>query len=256
VTEHTGPFSLVLTRRAGDRFVRAALPKAAAVVAVGEPLRREMTAAGVRADLAVCGNPVAEPFTSRPVTPPGHRNDGVRAIFVGRLVAEKGLPELVEAAVAVSAEGREDLHWHFVGDGPMKSVLQEGFARAGRTPRLHLHGSQDRHRVASLMAESDFLVLPSHGETFGMVAAEALCLGLPVLTTHGTACADFVGKDDGVLVEPGNSVALAAGFREMCERLSSFDRQGIAARARERFSGAAVARWYGRLFREILGTTR
>lgn len=253
VTEHTGPFSLVLTPRAGEAYVRVALAKAAAVVAVGEPLRQEMMAAGVRREIAVCGNPVAGSFTAQPVPCASRDDSSVRAIFVGRLVAEKGLRELVQAAAAVSSDGSRKVHWHFVGDGPLESLLRESFAHRGQADRLHLHGNQSRARVASLMAESDFLVLPSHGETFGMAAAEALCLGLPVLTTRGTACAEFVGEDDGVLVEIGNPESLTTGLRRMLERLPRFDRQAIAGRARQRFSGDAVACWYGRLFREILG---
>lgn len=252
VTEHTGPFSLVLSPRAGEPFVRAALRKAAAVVAVGEPLRREMAMAGVRDEIAVCGNPVAEAFALPPVQPAGRGKGAVRAVFVGRLVVEKGLHELIRAASG-SSVGLREIHWHFVGDGPLAPLLRESFARAGLTRRLHLHGNQEHARVAAIMAESDFLVLPSYGETFGMAAAEALCLGLPVLATHGTACVDFVEQDDGILVEAHDAEALAAGLREMLDRLASFDRAAIAARARQRFSGAAVACWYGKLFRGILG---
>ena len=85
-----------------------------------------------------------------------------------------------------------------------------------------------------------------------MAVAEALCAGLPVLTTHGTACADFIDDDNGLLVPARDPDALTKGVRRMIESLETFDRTGIAERARQRFSSLGVARWYADLFRRLL----
>ena len=249
VTEHTGPFSLVQSPGAGRGYVRAALSEARAVVAVSEQSRQEMQTAGVAGEISVRGNCVSDVFRSGGGS--GPRSSGApRALFVGRLTEAKGVGDLIEAAVALKAEC--NLEWHFVGEGPLAPKIRERFASAG-LGNFELLGLRDRSEVAGLMSESTFLVLPSHGETFGMVVAEALCMGLPVLTTRGTACADFVGKDDGVLVERRDVGSLTQGLRSMLERVDRFDREDIAHRAWSRFSGEALAAWYAELFRRVLG---
>ena len=106
---------------------------------------------------------------------------------------------------------------------------------------------------AELMARSDFFVLPSHGETFGLAVAEAICMGLPVITTRGTACEEFVTADDCVLVNIGDVSSLVAGIRDMLARHNGFDRRAIAERARRRFSHEAMVGFYGNVFRRIAG---
>ncbi|HVP09966.1 MAG TPA: glycosyltransferase family 4 protein [Phycisphaerae bacterium] len=249
VTEHTGPFSLALHPAAAERYVRAAMDQAAAVIAVSEHSRREIRAAGFHRPIGVIGNPVSAPFTTIPVSR-DRRPGPFRAIFVGRIVYEKGVEELIEAA-AMLGPG-VNVEWHFVGDGPMAVEVENRLLAAAVGDHLLMHGRCDRATVARLMAESDFLVLPTHGETFGLVVAEALCTGLPVLTTRGTACGDHVGENDGVLVEMDEPPSLAAGVRRLIEKYDRFDRPAIAARARQRFSGEAVAMRYSEVFRSVM----
>jgi glycosyltransferase involved in cell wall biosynthesis len=82
-----------------------------------------------------------------------------------------------------------------------------------------------------------------------------LCMGLPVVTTRGTACEEFVDADNGVLVEIGSAASLVAGLRQLVGRISSFDRVAIAERARRRFCAAAVAGKYAEMFRAVCGAT-
>jgi glycosyltransferase involved in cell wall biosynthesis len=168
------------------------------------------------------------------------------------MVPDKGVLELAEAAAMLGKAF--DIQWHFAGAGPAMEEVRSRFERAGLAPRLYLHGPCDRRQVVELMSQSHFFVLPTHGETFGQAAAEALCMGLPTIVSRGTACAEFVGPDDGLLVEIGDPALLSAGLREMARRCGEFDRQAIARRARSRFSPAAVAQTYARLFRDV--TTR
>lgn len=252
VTEHTGPFSLALEPPAARRYVFDALRDAAAVFAVSDSSAEEMRAAGVNQPISVCGNPLAEVFLASTL-PDGREEGSPRALFVGRLVAGKGVGDLLDAVTSLGPAF--DAEWHFVGEGPMSPVIQSRFAAAGLGERLHMHGYRDRAGVARLMARSDFLVLPTHGETFGVVVAEALCMGLPVVTTRGTACGDFVGGGEGALAEIGDVESLEAAIRRVAAGLGGFDGKAIASRARERFSGSAVAARYAEVFRGCLSTS-
>jgi glycosyltransferase involved in cell wall biosynthesis len=249
ITEHTGPFSLALKPRGAGWYVRTALAKAAAVFSVSQHGRGEMRAAGITRDIEVCGNPVSDPFLKLDV--PARRPNGLlRALFVGRLAVEKGIGELAAAATTLGQASK--VEWHFVGDGPMKPSITARFVAARMSDRLVLHGECDRPTVARLMTESDFLVLPTYGETFGLAVAEALCTGLPVITSRGTACADFIGEADGLLTDKQNIPSLVAVLRKMADTHARFDRQAIAARARARFSGAAVAENYANTYRGLM----
>lgn len=249
ITEHTGPFGLALRPASRGPYVGEALERARAVVGVSEVLRSQMREAGFGREILVCGNPVADEFM-RPAIGRRTRNEPIRAIFVGRLVEEKGVRELCTAAAAL--RDRPGLEWHFAGDGPLAGEIKGCFESAGMRGRLHLHGLCDRPTVAGLMGTSDLLVLPTHGEIFGLAVAEALCMGLPVVTTRGTACAEFVGPDDGELVERQNAAAFADGIRRLISRWDQFDAAGISERARSRFAAAGVAAWYAELFRRVI----
>jgi glycosyltransferase involved in cell wall biosynthesis len=250
ITEHTGPFSLVLGDRKGERFVRRAIASAGALVAVSDHSARQMRAAGIDRDIRICGNPVASVFSSRPPAV-GKQRTPLAALFAGRLVGEKGVLEIGDAAADLARD--HEIDWHFAGTGPLEEVLRRRFAASGLAGRLTLHGQLTGASLADLMAGSDFLVLPTHGEIFGLAVAEALCMGLPVVTTCGTACEDFVGPDDGLCVDPGDAASLAAGIRALIRRLPEFDRGAIAARARRRFAGGCVADFYTAVFRSIIG---
>ena len=252
VTEQTGGFDRLMPWRRGGPYIRAGLTRADAVVTVSERNRSTMRRADITRDIEVCGNPVASAFTSLDPNE-GRGVDPVRALFVGRLVPAKGIRELVAAATALAGQTR--LEWHIVGDGPCRAELE---AATATTPRLadslRLHGQLDRAGLVDLMRRSHFLVHPSHGETFGMAVAEALCAGLPVLTTHGTACADFIDDDNGILFPARDPDTLMKGVRRMIESLETFDRTVIAERARQRFSSLGVARWYADLFHRLLSS--
>lgn len=250
VTEHTGPFELVMQSKASAALAREGLASAMAVVAVSEHSRREMAACGIDREILVRGNCVATEFaTAEPRSEV--REPPVFGLFVGRLCREKGVGELI--AALRSMRGSLETQWHFVGDGPMAEDVRSLSREAPFKRRVHLHGECPRSTVVEIMSESDLLVLPSHSESFGLVVAEALCMGLPVVTSRGTACAEFVTANNGLLCETGDVESLSSALRSMIENLARFDRTAIAETARARFSPASLAEWYGKLFRDVVG---
>ncbi len=247
ITEHFGPFSAQLAPRAGGLFVREALDKAAAVVTVSERSRSDMRAAGIAREITVIDNAVGREFLDAEV--PTSRDGPVQALFVGRLTPEKGVRELAEAAALLAVE--MELHWSFVGIGRLHDEVRRRLDDAGRSGACQLHGELDRAGVIEQMRAADFLVLPSHAETFGMVVAEALCMGLPVIVTRGTACEAFVDESNGLLVEPHSGESLLAGLRRMVQTARSYDRRRIAAAARARFEPTHLAKAYQPIFANV-----
>ncbi len=126
-----------------------------------------------------------------------------RAVYVGRLVPEKGV---VLAAQAAADAG---MPITFVGDGPEANAIRLA------NPRAELVGWAEPARVAEIVRTSRCLLFPSTWyETSGLVCAEALANGIPVIASSTTAAADLVGEGGGgIVVPPGDREALASALR-------------------------------------------
>lgn len=113
------------------------------------------------------------------------RQGAPRWLFVGRLSAEKGIARLVAA-------WPDTHHLTVIGDGPERTALERSVA--GRP--IDLVGARSRTEVLAAMAGAVGLVFPSlWQETFGLVYAEALSVGLPTLAFPDNVVADAVEAD-------------------------------------------------------------
>ena len=82
----------------------------------------------------------------------------------------------------------------------------------GLADRVRFAGECDEAALAAFYAESAVFVLASHYEGYGMVLAEALAHGLPIVSTTGGAIPETVPAEAAVLVAPGDDAALAAAL--------------------------------------------
>ncbi|TXH77473.1 MAG: glycosyltransferase family 4 protein [Lysobacteraceae bacterium] len=136
--------------------------------------------------------------------------------YVGRLVPEKGLRELLDAMRMLAAE-RPDLQMAFVGEGPMRGELEARIA-ADPALRVRLVGAQGPMQVAEWMAASDLVTLPSYSEGHPNVLVEALACGRPVVATPVGGIPEVVDATTGVMIAARDPQALAAGLREALSR--------------------------------------
>jgi len=134
--------------------------------------------------------------------------DAVVIGFVGRIVHDKGLVELVEAWKSLRGEF-SDLNMLVVGAFESKDMVPPETEKVLKEdPRIILTGKlADVSQVYSAM---DILALPSYREGFVVVALEAASMGLPVVATDVPGCRDAVVDGvTGTLVPPRDSTALA-----------------------------------------------
>jgi glycosyltransferase involved in cell wall biosynthesis len=109
--------------------------------------------------------------------------------------------------------------------------------------------------VAEAMRRTSFVVVSSaRRETFCSVAAEALACGTPLITTRCGGPEDFVGADDGVMVEPDDPQALCDGILAAFYRRGGFDSAAISRRITERFGREAWARQAQRTYESIVAS--
>jgi len=164
----------------------------------------------------------------------------VRFLNLALMTTKKGQFDLVKAFHSVIESGLTAELW-LAGDGPIRAELEEQAADLGIAEKVRFLGLIAPEKVPQLLSEIDVMVVSSHYETFGVVAAEALTAGVPVIATRcgGPEC--IVQEGDGLLVPPKQPLVLGQAIQQLGEELSSYNRRGIADRAKDRFSGPAVA---------------
>ena len=125
---------------------------------------------------------------------------------VGRLVPEKGFADLVDAVAGL--EDRVVLR--LVGDGPAARDL--AIRAHERGVELQLPGRIDPADLPAEYAAAEVVVQPSHAEGLGLVAAEAVLMGRPIVATDSGGVRDVL--DDRLLVRVGDIEAMTARIRE------------------------------------------
>ncbi|MBC8281159.1 MAG: glycosyltransferase [Chloroflexi bacterium] len=145
----------------------------------------------------------------------GLPQDAIIALYCGRFSAEKGSLELVDAFKNVSNPQKALV---LVGDGGLRGRMQESAATHG-IDSIYFMGFQSREEIAKFYALADFLVLPSHRETWGMVVNEGLCFSLPVIVSDQVgAGTDLVRHGvNGHVFPAGDVSALAEGISTLVD---------------------------------------
>lgn len=113
--------------------------------------------------------------------------------YVGRLVRDKGIVELVEGWLQFAA-GKEHVYLHIIGPWEKRDgIPQETFDIIKNTPSIRFFDYVND--TASSYNEMDVFILPSYREGFGMVILEASASGLPIITTRSTGCINAIEED-------------------------------------------------------------
>jgi glycosyltransferase involved in cell wall biosynthesis len=117
-----------------------------------------------------------------------------------------------------------------VGDGPLRRSLEARVGRDGLAPRVHFLGA--RRDLGDLLAASDIFVLPSLWEGLPLSLVLAMGAALPVVSTTVAGIPELVRDGEtGLLVPPGDSVALGRALARLTESAADRARFGAAARA-------------------------
>lgn len=203
-----------LLRRYGRREVERMLERSAAIICVSSCLAdktSDLLPAPLRARVAVVLNGVDVGAFSGPRVPKG---EALRVAFVGRVIPDKGVHVLLEAARLL---GRDDVHVSVVGRagfGPADPLTP--YEKKLRTMARDLPGEVrftsflPRPELAGVLRETDVLVVPSvWPEPFGLTALEGMAAGAAVVASQVGGLPEAVG-DAAVLITPGDAEELAA----------------------------------------------
>jgi len=193
-----------------------------------------------RGRIVVLHNAVPDPLPDLRMTTPSPGRT-CHLLFLGRLSARKGVPELLRALANPSMK----LHrWRatLAGDGPADEFRKLAHD-LGILERLCFPGWLDEAGVTALCADADVLVLPSYAEGLAMAVLEGLSHGLAVITTAVGAHTEVIEPEvSGLFVPPGDVAALADALARVVEDETL--RKQLARGARDRFLAEFDVRSY------------
>ncbi|MGJ8586704.1 MAG: glycosyltransferase [Yoonia sp.] len=178
---------------------------------------------------------------------PRRLSDGqCRLVFLSRLHPKKGIEALFGAMTRLPAQFTLDIYG--TGDAEYVRMLQ---MRADMAKgRIRLHGHVEGAAKAVAFAQADLFVLPSHSENFGIVVAEALAHGVPVLTTQATPWQDLERHGCGRCINLPNSDLATEILAMSAQDLVQMGLRGRAWMRRD-FSTAAMVGTFADLYRAM-----
>ncbi len=175
---------------------------------------------------------------------PGREGSPVRFLFLSRLHPKKGLHRLVKALAILQAR-QPGASWSLsiAGSGAagyedaLRSLIRQGGIEERCQWLGHLQGPLKTQQLCA----ADWLVLPSAGENFGIVVAEALACGTPVILSPEVAIADLVKAAGAGLICSSEPEALARCLEQALRRPPASMRQAALNLTREHLDWSAIA---------------
>jgi glycosyltransferase involved in cell wall biosynthesis len=219
ITEHQGPFSMTSDNFWKLHWTRFIMKKADAVLTVSNHLKGEILASNIHPKkILVTYNPIDTDLFQ----PKKNTTLTNNILFVGRLDEFKGALRCIKAFEKIMTQ--HPLHtFTIVGDGKEMLPIKKYIAgKSSLKEKVILKGGLTKAAIAKEMQCADFFVFPSRHESFGLVIAEALSCGLPVIVGNQTAPKEFVSEKTGLLVPPDDIDAVANAMGQLITTLSSY----------------------------------
>lgn len=172
-------------------------------------------------------------------------------IAVGNLIARKRPLLAAKTCEVLNQQGIEtNLTW--IGKGPLEASLIEYCQE--HNVSLHLPGILQSEEVVIAYSTADVSIFPTAAETFGLVGAEALAAGRPLVAGSNGGQRDFVSPPAGLLVDSDSPVDYANAILKVLEDTRSMSAEEIAEPIRTRFSAQTLAEKYRAIYAQLLGT--
>jgi L-malate glycosyltransferase len=248
---------LIVTRRVDFPLRRRACwARAERIIAVSGAVADVLRGDGIAPARIVVVHSGIDLADSRGVSPLGIRTrlglptDATIAVAVGALVEHKDHATLLRAAARLE-RGGPSIHWVIAGDGPLRADLERQAADLGLGGRVHLLGRIPE--PMRLVADADVFVMSSREEGLGTSVLDAMACGIPIASTAAGGIPEMLGDGSGLLVPPGDAVALAAAVaRLLTDAELRAEVSGRAAAAVERFGAERMAVEVRSVYRSVV----
>ena len=252
ITMHGSDVRLAQGTRASHGIMQRVLQRARVRTAVSQWLAN--AAMSIVANVRVEVGPM--PVDSSIFMPPSVDVPRSGILFVGRLNAQKGLADLLDALAQTAGQSVQLV---VVGAGPDESALRQRATSLGVAHRVQWLGALKQNDIVALYQQAAVVAMPSRDEGLGLVAVEAQLCATPVVAYASGGLTDVVlPEHGGVLVPPGDIASLAHALNlytiDSAQARAMRETNGSAGRAAmlHAFSPDAVARKYVAWYQQAL----
>lgn len=176
----------------------------------------------------------------------------LKIVAVGNLIPRKRPILAAETCKVLNQRGiQTTLTW--VGEGPLHEELKTYCER--HNVDLNLPGILSTVEVSEAFANGDLSIFPTEAETFGLVGAEALAAGRPLVSGSNGGQCDFVEPPAGILVDSDLPEAYAEAILKVLYDTREMSSEQIAGPIRQRFSKEKLATQYQKIYCALLNNT-
>jgi len=175
-------------------------------------------------------------------------------LYGGSLYALKGVPFLIRA-IAQARQNKINANLTIVGEGAQKETLIALVKTLQIEKHVKFEGFVPNSKMPMYYNRCDIFCFPTLGEPFGKAVVEAMACGKPVIATNVGGTAEIIqNRENGILVPPANSEAIAAEITRLINDPQESRRIGKKARETivERFSWEKIAEKYHQLYSALL----
>jgi glycosyltransferase involved in cell wall biosynthesis len=229
------------------RWIHEPLENAAQVIAMSPSLADSMAGFGFKRPLVI-----PYPVDDRRFTPvPYVRKQKFHFFTLCGLSPEKGIPDLLRA-IPLALREVPNLCFKIGGTGNEEEYKQLS-QMLGIEELVEWLGPVSREDAPRYFSECDAFIMVSHLETFGMVYAEAIASGKPVIATRCGGAEFIINNENGFLVDVGNVEKIAEAMICMYRNYDKFDNKKIRQNFLTRFSRGAIVEKLIKCYEDILG---
>ena len=236
LTEHMGPFPFPSFLRDAQPLpeISQAFLGAAASIAVSPALAARIVSFGYPRPVVIPNMVDDRVFFPSPI-------NSEKTIFLTlcAISEQKGIDQLLNA-IAMWNPPADNFEFRIAGDGPQRKAYEDKARELGLGDRVRWLGAVSRNRVPDLFRNCHIFVMPSRHESFGVVYAEAIACGKPVIATRCGGPEYIVNDINGKLVDVDDVLGLSKIMQEMAINLKYYDLNSIRSDFEARFSRQVI----------------
>lgn len=246
ITEHSSTFRTKAVQREWASPMKKTIQHASVMTAVSRALANAIEKQIGVQDIDLLPNIVDSALIDGPLKKHNLSSTDFVFLNIASLDDNKNQSSLIEA-FALHFKGKR-VRLRIGGTGPLSSHLKKLARRLGVETQVAFIGYLERRYVLREMQAANCFVLSSRFETFGVVLIEALASGTPVIATTCGGPEDIVNDKNGILVAPGDVVALGGAMVQMAQNRGRYQAEALREECRTRFGEetfvANAARFY------------